>query len=166
MKKTVRIKLTFSDHSPAEGGDDLQKMFKDALEGKEEPAEDVSEFVTDADFTDDTRCDLVYKESAELGMGNSYVKISWLREDPYVITIMRTGDVETVMAFEPGRRHITSYSMPEMTFELCTHTLKCENTFDGKIGGEIYLDYIIEIRGGFAGRRKMKIELLAEAVDR
>ena len=162
MKKTVRIKLTFSDHSPSDGGDDLQQIFRDALEGKEEPASETSEFVTDAEFNDDVRCDLIYKESSELGMGDSSVKISWLREDPYVITIMRTGDVETVMAFEPGRRHITAYNMPGMSFELCTHTLKCENTFDGKMGGVMYLDYIIEIRGGFAGRRKMKIEMLPE----
>lgn len=160
MKKTVRIKLTFSDHSPSDGGDDIQKIFKDALEGIDEPAQDESEFVTDAEFTDDVRCDLVYTESEELGMGNSTVKLTWLRDDPYVITVMRTGDVETVMAFEPGRRHITAYSMPEMSFELCTHTLKAENTFDGNAGGELYLDYIIEIRGGFAGRRKMKIETL------
>ena len=160
MKKTVRIKLTFSDHSPADGNEDLQQIMRDAMEGQEEPASEESEFVTDAEFTMDERCDLIYKESAELGMGDSSVKISWLREDPYVITIMRTGDVETVMAFEPGRRHITAYSMPEMSFELCTHTLKCENTFDGDMGGIIYLDYIIEIRGGFAGRRKMKIEML------
>ena len=163
MKKTVRIKLTFSDHSPSEGGEtDLRQAFMTAFEDNDEPAAETSEFISDAEFTDDTRCDLVYKESAELGMGDSTVKISWLREDPYVITIMRSGDVETVMAFEPGRRHITAYNMPGMSFELCTHTLKCENTFDGEMGGILYLDYIIEIRGGFAGRRKMKIEMLPE----
>ena len=160
MQETVRIKLIFSDNSPSDGNDDLQKIFRDAMEGKDEPASDVSEFVTDAEFISGDRCDLIYKESSELGMGDSTVKVSWLRDDPCVITIMRTGDVETVMAFEPGRRHITAYSMPEMSFELCTHTLKCENTFDGQMGGVLYLDYIIEIRGGFAGRRKMKIELL------
>lgn len=159
MKKAIRIKLTFSDNSPSDGSDDIQQIFKDAMEGNDEPYSDVSEFVTDAEFVNDDRCDLIYKESSELGMGDSTVKISWLREDPQIITIMRTGDVETVMAFEPGRRHITAYSMPEMSFELCTHTLKAENTFDGE-SGELYLDYIIEIRGGFAGRRKMKIELL------
>ncbi len=159
MTKEVRIKLTFSDNSPSDGNDDLQQILKDAFEGKDEPDSDVSEFVTDAEFICGDRCDLIYKESSELGMGDSSIKITWLRDDPEVITIMRTGDVETVMAFEPGRRHITAYSMPEMSFELCTHTLKCKNTFDGE-SGEIYLDYIIEIRGGFAGRRKMRIELL------
>ena len=163
MKKTVRIKLTFSDHSPSEEGEaDLRKAFMEAFEDNDEPASETSEFITDAEFTNDARCNLVYKESAELGMGDSTVNISWLREDPYIITIMRTGDVETVMAFEPGRRHITAYNMPGMSFELCTHTLKCENTFDGEMGGVMYLDYIIEIRGGFAGRRKMKIEMLPE----
>ena len=50
MKKTVRIKLTFSDHSPADGNDDLQQIMRNAIEGNEEPASDESEFVTDADF--------------------------------------------------------------------------------------------------------------------
>ena len=158
-KKDIRIKLTFSDNTPS--SDEEEKALYEALmSGEDLPTEDESEFVTDAEFINDERCDLVYSESEELGMGNSTVKISWLREDPMIISIMRTGDVETVMAFEPGRRHITAYSMPEMSFELCTHTLKAENTFDGEMGGEIYLDYIIEIRGGFAGRRKMKIEVL------
>ena len=34
MKKNIRIKLTFSDNSPSDGNDDLQQIFKDALEGK------------------------------------------------------------------------------------------------------------------------------------
>ena len=160
IKRSVRIKLTFSDHTPSEGGDDLGKMLKEALEEGDEPAQEESEFVTDAEFTDGERCDLVYTESEELGMGSSTVKMTWLRDDPQIITVMRTGDVETVMAFEPGRRHITAYSMPGMSFELCTHTLKAENTFDGNAGGILYLDYIIEIRVGFAGRRKMKVEIL------
>ncbi len=158
-KRNIRIKLTFSDHSPS-SEDEIQALYEAVINDDDTPADDESEFVTDAEFIIDDRCDLIYSESEELGMGNSTVKISWLREDPMVISIMRTGDVETVMAFEPGRRHISAYNLPGMAFELCTRTLKAENTFNGEADGIIYLDYIIEIRGGFAGRRKMKIEVL------
>lgn len=158
-KRNIRIKLTFSDNSPS-SNEEERELYEALMSGEDIPVDDESEFVTDAEFVIGDRCDLIYSESEELGMGNSTVKISWLREDPLVITIMRTGDVETVMAFEPGRRHISAYNMPGMAFELCTHTLKAENSFDGSSDGIIYLDYIIEIRGGFAGRRKMKLELL------
>ena len=158
-KRNIRIKLTFSDNTPS-SNEEEKALYEAVMSGEDVPVDDTSEFVTDAELVLDDRCDLIYAESEELGMGNSTIKISWLREDPLVITIMRTGDVETVMAFEPGRRHISAYNMPGMAFELCTHTLRAENTFDGSADGIMYLDYIIEIRGGFAGRRKMKIELL------
>lgn len=151
MKKDIKIKLTFIDNTPND--DHSTEPLADA-------EADVSEFVTEAQYVEGDRCDLIYKESVELGMGNCTVKLTWLAEDPQIVTVMRSGELETVMTFEPGRRHITSYNMPGMTFELCTHTMKCENDFDGNIGGEIYVDYIVEVRGGFAGRRKMRVEVL------
>ena len=161
MKNNVRIKLTFADIAPAnENADPMEQLVSELKSLSEGEVEESSEFVTDAEFISGERCEIIYEENAELGMGDSRVKVSWLAEDPQVITVMRSGEVETVMAFEPGRRHITAYSLPGMSFELCTHTLRADNSFDGSMGGEIYLDYIIEIRGGFAGRRKMKIELL------
>jgi uncharacterized beta-barrel protein YwiB (DUF1934 family) len=160
-KNNIRIKLTFSDISPASPDEDpavqLMEELRSASEGR---AEEKAEFVTDATYISGERCEIIYTESEELGMGNSRVKVSWLADDPQVVSVMRSGEVETVMTFEPGRRYISAYSLPGMSFELCTHTLRADNSFDGESGGEIYLDYIIEIRGGFAGRRKMKIELL------
>ena len=38
--------------------------------------------------------------------------------------------------------------------------MKCRNTFDGSLEGEIYIDYIVEVRGAFAGRRKMHVKVL------
>ena len=76
---------------------------------------------------------------------------------------MRSGEVGTVMTFEMGRRHISAYSMPGMSFELCTRAVRVDNSFDAEKGGEIYLDYVIEIRGAFGGRRKMIIEALPSA---
>lgn len=153
MKKTLKVKLTFIDNTPDDNSAPQNAPVADA-----EP--DVSEFVTDAEYSTGERCELVYKENPELGMGNCTVKITWLADDPQIVSVIRNGDLQTVMSFEPGRRHISTYNMGTMSFELCTRTMKCINTFDGTQGGEIYIDYIVEVRGGFAGRRKMRVCVL------
>ena len=155
MKKTLKVKLTFIDNTPDDNNQPKNAPVADA-----EP--DISEFVTDAEYTQDTRCSLVYKENPELGMGNCTVKLTWLSEDPEIVSVIRSGEVQTVMSFEPGRRHISTYNMGTMAFELTTRTMKCKNTFDGTLKGEIYIDYIVEVRGGFAGRRKMRVCVLPE----
>lgn len=151
MSKTLKIQLTFIDLTP-----DDDKNGKTESNG----APDISEFVTEAEFIDGKRREILYKESPELGMGNCTIKISWLVDDPEVISIIRSGEVETAMSFEPGKRYISSYNMPGMAFELCTRTIKCINDFDGSVGSELYLDYVVEVRGGFVGRRKMSARVL------
>lgn len=155
MKKTLKVKLTFIDNTPDDNAKSANAPVADA-------APDISEFVTDAEYTSGERCDLVYKESPELGMGNCTVKLTWLADDPQIISVIRNGEVETVMSFEPGRRHISTYNMGTMSFELCTRTMRCINTFDGSLDGEIYIDYIVEVRGGFVGRRKMGVKVLPD----
>ena len=95
-------------------------------------------------------------------MGNTVVKVVWTEKEPHVVSVIRGGEVETVMTFEEGKRHISSYSMPGMSFDLCTRALRVDNQFDPTAGGDIYLDYIIEIRGSFGGRRKMILEALTD----
>ena len=155
MKKTLKVKLTFIDNTPDNPNQPQSAPVADA-----EP--EISEFVTDAEYTKDERCTLVYKESPELGMGNCTVKITWLYDDPSIVSVIRSGEVQTVMSFEPGRRHVSTYNMGAMGFELTTRTMKCKNTFDGTLDGEIYIDYIVEVRGGFAGRRKMRVCVLPD----
>ena len=155
MKKTLKVKLTFIDNTP-----DDPNQPKNAPVADAEP--DITEFVTEAEYETGERCSLVYKENPELGMGTCTVKITWICDDPEVISVIRNGETQTVMSFEPGRRHISTYNLGTMAFELTTRTMKCKNTFDGTLGGEIYIDYIVEVRGGFAGRRKMRVSVLPE----
>ena len=153
MKKTLKIMLTFIDNTPDDPTANTGAPVAD-------PSPDISEFVTDAEYVSGERCDLIYKENPELGMGICTVKLTWLADDPQIVSVIRSGEVETVMSFEPGRRHISTYNMGTMSFELCTRTMKCLNTFDGSLEGEIYIDYIVEVRGAFAGRRKMHVRVL------
>lgn len=150
-KIKFRLKLTSIDYTPAEEG-----------EQNEGAAPELTEYVTDAELILGDSCEIVYRENEELGMGNTTVKVCWRADEPDRVTVMRSGEIGTVMTFEMGKRHISAYSMPGMSFELCTRALRVMNNFDGKVGGEIYLDYVIEIRGSFGGRRKMIMQMLPD----
>ena len=147
-KRSFRLKITSIDYSPIEE------------ESEENSAPELTEYITEAEFVDGDSCEIIYRESEDLGMGNTVVKICWIKKAPQVVSVIRGGEVETVMTFEEGNRHISSYSMPGMSFELCTRALRVDNRFDIERCGDIYLDYIIEIRGSFGGRRKMILEAL------
>ena len=152
MNKTnFRMKITSIDYSPIEEED-----------REENASPELTEYITEAEFIDGDSCEIVYRESEELGMGDTVVKVCWMKKAPQTVSVVRGGEVETVMTFEEGKRHISSYSMPGMSFELCTRALRVDNRFDIGKGGDIYLDYIIEIRGAFGGRRKMILEPLAD----
>ena len=150
-REKFRLKLTSIDYSPA-----------DESEEGEAAAPELTEYITDAELVLGDSCEIIYRENEDLGMGNTTVKVCWKADEPERVTVMRSGEVGTVMTFEPGKRHISAYSMPGMSFELCTRALRVINNFDGKIGGEIYLDYVIEIRGSFGGRRKMIMQMLPD----
>ena len=147
-KKDIRIKITGIDYSPNEEGGEGETGLPE-----------ITEYITEAEYVSGDSSEIIYRESEELGMGDTTVKICWKEETPNVVSVMRSGEVGTVMTFETGKRHISSYSMPGMSFELCTRALRVSNDFDGQ-RGEIFLDYIIEIRGTFGGRRRMIIEAL------
>lgn len=148
-KLQFRLKITSIDYTPAED------------EGNNDnSAPDVAEYITEAQFIVGENCEIVYRESEDLGMGDTTVKVCWAKKNPGIVSVMRSGEVETVMTFEEGKRHISSYAMPGMSFELCTRAITVDNGFYGNPGDEIYLDYVIEIRGGFGGRRKMFMQML------
>ena len=102
MKKTLKIMLTFIDNTPDDPAAGANAPVAD-------PSPDVSEFVTEAEYVSGERCDLIYKENPELGMGVCTVKLTWLADDPQIVSVIRSGEVETVMSFEPGRRHISTW---------------------------------------------------------
>lgn len=111
--------------------------------------------LTDTDFS------LTYEESELTGMEGSESQLSFRREDRGLVTMLRTGSVTTALVFEKGKRHMCVYQTPYMPFEVCVHTLRVDNrlALDGRIGGTLDLDYVIEIRGARAERCQMHIEI-------
>ena len=98
---------------------------------------------------------LTYEETEITGMEGSKTVVSFLKSQPELVTMTRTGAVNTALVFEPKKRHICIYKTPYMPFELCVRTLSMDNRLESD--GEFSLEYIIEIRGATAEHNKLQI---------
>ena len=111
---------------------------------------------TDGILTEeDGRIEFSYEESEITGMEGSTTAISFSKDNPSLVSMVREGSVSTALVFEQGKRHRCAYNTPYMPFELCVHTLKVDNRLmSDKVA---FIDYIIEIRGAKAERTKLEI---------
>ena len=110
----------------------------------------------------DTDFSLTYEETALTGMEGTQSQLSFRRDTPGLISLLRTGAVTTALVFEQGKRHICVYQTPYMPFEVCVYTLKVDNALDvrdGRVEGVLELDYIVEIHGARAERCQMRLEV-------
>ena len=71
---------------------------------------------------------------------------------------MRVGEFNSQMVFQEGRRHMAMYNTPygAMTIGVNTHHLLAELT---DRGGDIEIDYAIEIDHTVAGRNTFQIRI-------
>lgn len=67
------------------------------------------------------------------------------------ITLLREGTVNSQMVFEEGRRHLSMYETPYGALSVGINTRKVRNTI-GESGGDLEIDYAIEIDNLVAGR--------------
>ena len=107
---------------------------------------------------DGERVTVSYEESDATGMQGSVTSLTFLKSDPSIVTMMRTGLVSATLVFEEGKRHHCIYKTPFMPFEVCIHTTKVVNLLN--VGSTLELDYIVEIRGAKAERTKFKMQIL------
>ncbi len=104
------------------------------------------------------RVEIGYEETQATGMDGSTTVITYMLEQPEVISMIREGVVSTALVFEAGKRHHCVYRTPIMPFEVCVRTIKVENRLS--YAGTLMLDYVIEIRGAQAERTKFYMEIL------
>lgn len=104
------------------------------------------------------RLKISYEETEATGMDGSVTAITFLTDQPEVVSMIREGAVSTALVFEEGKRHHCLYQTPFMPFEICVHTVKVENRLAEE--GYLALDYVIEIRGAKAERTKFRMEVL------
>lgn len=168
IKKNIRIKLTSlreatNDHFFSQMlGDEVEEFdeFEDEIPQNEEPEGPIEMFSEGELYITDERVIIAYDESELTGMEGSHTQVRFERNQAGLVTMMRSGNVSTILVFEEGKRHICTYQTPYMPFEICVYTKCVKNTL--LENGIIELDYIVEIRGAQAERTQFKIEIFED----
>ena len=168
IKKNIRIKLTSlreatNDHFFGQMlGEDMDEYeeFEDEISENEEPEGPIEMFSEGELYITDERVIVAYDESELTGMEGSHTQVRFERNNDGLVTMMRNGNVNTILVFEAGKRHICTYQTPYMPFEICVFTKEVKNTL--LENGVIELDYIVEIRGAQAERTQFKIEIFED----
>lgn len=126
------------------------------LQDYEQTGKDRIELVTQGSLRRDKgTLTLSYAESELTGLEGTTTTI---QVEPERVTMMRTGQVNTQMVFQEGRRHLAMYNTPygAMTVGINTRHLFAELSDEG---GDIEIDYNIELDHAVAGRNIFKINV-------
>jgi uncharacterized beta-barrel protein YwiB (DUF1934 family) len=154
MLKKVRIRIVTDRTDVQTGLFDKNAVF-DAPNGENEH----SEMTVEGRYHDDgIRVAISYDESELSGMEGSRTTISYQKNEPGVITMLRTGSVKTALLFEKGRCHECVYQTPIAHFDVRVQTDEVNNSLEGV--GVLYLDYTVELKGAQPQRTKMTLALL------
>ena len=99
-----------------------------------------------------------YDETELTGMEGASTSVSFREDDTGIVTMMRTGTVRTVLVFEEGRRNICAYETEFFPIELTVHTYVLKNSLTSS-GGELYIDYVLEMQGGAFERSRFRMDV-------
>ena len=112
---------------------------------------DVIELVTAARLMrDDAGYTLTYQESELTGLEGTLTTIQ-VEEEGEQVTLMRAGEVNAQMVFQEGRRHLSMYNTPYGAMAIGVNTRHLLADLNDQ-GGDIEIDYAIEIDHAIAGR--------------
>ena len=126
------------------------------IQNSEGQDSDTIELVTEGRLTrDEGGYTLSYQESELTGLEGTLTTIQVEGEQ---VTLMRVGEVNSQMVFQEGRRHLSMYNTPygAMAIGVNTRHLLAELTDQG---GDIEIDYAIEIDHAIAGRNVFQIKV-------
>lgn len=118
---------------------------------------EVIELVTEGKLLDcgDAGYTLTYQESQLTGLEGT---LTTFQVEPDCITLMRVGEFNSQMVFQPGRRHFSMYETPYGALSVGINTKKMRANLNER-GGEIEIDYAIEIDHAVAGENMFHIDV-------
>ena len=96
-----------------------------------------------------------YQESELTGLEGT---LTTFQVEPERITLMRMGMVNSQMVFQPGKRHFSMYDTPYGALSIGINTRKMRSSLN-QDGGEIEIDYAIEIDHAVAGESLLRIHV-------
>ena len=96
-----------------------------------------------------------YQESEVTGMEGTLTTFQIERGR---VTLLRIGEFNSQMVFEEGRRHLSMYDTPygALSVGVNTRRMRCRM---GEHGGNIEIDYAIEIDHAVAGQNQFQIDV-------
>lgn len=118
---------------------------------------DVMELVTEGKLirNSEDSYTISYEETELTGLeGTTTV----LRIEGPRVTLLREGTVNSQMVFEEGRRHLSMYETPYGSLSVGINTRRMKNTV-GESGGDLEIDYALEIDNLLAGRTKFRMNV-------
>ena len=122
----------------------------------EDAEPDVVELVTRGRIARDSgRCTLSYQESELTGLEGTWTTIHVEGDQ---VTLIREGEFNTQMVFQEGRRHLSMYTTPYGTMAVGVHTWRLMADLN-EHGGEIEIDYALEIDHAVVGRNLFHIDV-------
>ena len=117
---------------------------------------DTMELVTEGRLEQDGNSyTLSYQESELTGLEGTLTTIQVEGEQ---VTLMRMGEFNSQMVFQEGRRHLSMYNTPYGAMSVGVNTRHLLADLSDK-GGDIEIDYAIEIDHAIAGRSVFQIKV-------
>ena len=104
------------------------------------------------------RITVTYDESELLEVPGTLTQITFRKDEPGLVAIVRSGTVSSMFVLEEGRHHTCEYNVGFMRIPMCFYAKRVRNTVS-KGKGVIELDYSVEMNGAETQRTKMKITL-------
>lgn len=131
-----------------------------SIKGKQLYAEsgpDEMELVTSGVLKRDGRggYTISYEESELTGLEGTTTK---LHIDGRRVTLLREGSINSQMVFEEGRRHLSMYETPYGALSIGVNTKRMRSTL-GEAGGDLEIDYAIEIDNLIAGQNLFRMNV-------
>ena len=131
-----------------------------SIKGKQlyaESSPDEIELVTSGTLKRDSRGGFTvsYQESELTGLEGTTTK---LHIDGGKVTLLREGNINSQMVFEEGRRHLSMYETPYGELSIGVNTKRMRSTVD-EAGGELEIDYAIEIDNLLAGQNLFRMNV-------
>ena len=121
-----------------------------------EEDEECMDFTTDGVYSYENGVSrLSYMESEVTGLGGT---LTTFQIEPERVTLMRMGEFNSQMVFEEGRRHLSMYETPYGSMAVGINTRHLLAEMDER-GGDIEIDYAIEIDHTLAGRNIFQINV-------
>ena len=98
---------------------------------------------------------LSYQESEVTGLEGTLTTIQVEGEQ---VTLMRMGEFNAQMVFQEGRRHLSMYNTPYGAMAIGVNTRRLLADLNDQ-GGDIEIDYAIEIDHALAGQNLFRIQV-------